>query len=768
MRTIRPGAPEGPGRIDQYELVRKLGGGGFGVVYLAHDTASGLDVAIKTLHPLLKHSPEEMETLREKFALVSRLAHPNIATALVLHPVREIDITNESVRREMRLSPGDGVMVMRYAPGTTLSRWRRQFPDDVVPFPLALEVARQIASALDYAHSEKIVHRDVKPGNIMVETLAEEPRASGQAEDPSVAEDSESSSDASSPSRIRVRILDFGLAAEIRSSMSRVSTEQGDTSGTRPYMAPEQWLGRKQDGRTDQYALACVLYEMLAGAPPFAGVFETGDPIIMMAAVKGETPQTIEGLSESANAALLRALSKNPDERFPTCSAFVAAMGGLSETSEFEAVSDAPARPSAGPVSGEREADRESVLFSRKVALGRELSSLSPEDRTDADFALPISQADDAFAAAEEALKYSRLAAAERCLDRVAAALEEFAGLRRRRQEEELRAAEEAERLRLEREAEKRKRREAAAKEEAERRRAANRAVTWAWCGILAFFLAVAIIGALMENGSSPVPVLNDSRSVSSSSPVSVAPRPSNPKAGDVRIVRVGDLEVRMHWCPPGSFDMGSPFGETGRKANENRHAVTLTKGFWISETVVTETLWASVMGHGALGLTPCNASWHDAHEFLDRLNGSARGAGVDFRLPTEAQWEYACRAGGKGPWPRLRDGRAGTVDLLAWHSSNSGKKPKEVRMRNPNAWGLHDMQGGVWEWCEDVYSHSLSGPVSDPEKPPAGAYDRSPRVIRGGSAWNPPRDCRAASRDDTDPYNRNATLGFRFVMLDK
>ena len=308
MLTMRPDAGPALGRIDQYELVRKLGGGGFGVVYLARDTASGVEVALKTLHPLLKHSPEEMETLREKFAIVSRLAHPNVATALVLHPVRDVVIVDEPTRQELKLSPGDSVMVMRYAPGVTLSKWRRQFPGGIVPFDQALEVGRQIASALDHAHSERIVHRDVKPGNVMVETLAADPQGHGH------------------EGKVRVRILDFGLAAEIRSSMSRVSTEQGDTSGTRPYMAPEQWAGRRQDGRTDQYALACVLYELLSGAPPFAGVFETGDPVIMRTTVLSDSPEALENLPEFANAALLRALSKDPKDRFPTCSDFVAAL----------------------------------------------------------------------------------------------------------------------------------------------------------------------------------------------------------------------------------------------------------------------------------------------------------------------------------------------------------------------------------------------------------------------------------------------------------
>ena len=301
-RTMRGGDPATLGRIDHYDLLCKLGGGGFGVVYLARDSVSGIEVAIKTLHPLLKHNAEEMDLLREKFKLVHGLTHPNIAKALVIHLVRDIDIRDDSARSELKLASGDSVMVMDYAPGVTLSKWRRQFPDGIVPFDLAIELGRQIASALDYAHDEKIVHRDIKPANIMVETLE--------------------------GGRVRARLLDFGFAAEIRSPMSRVSTEACDTSGTRPYMAPEQWLGRRQDGRADQYALACVLYELLSGEPPFAGVFETGDPMIMMATVKGETPEAIENTDSATNAALLRALAKAPKDRFPSCAAFVDALGG--------------------------------------------------------------------------------------------------------------------------------------------------------------------------------------------------------------------------------------------------------------------------------------------------------------------------------------------------------------------------------------------------------------------------------------------------------
>ena len=439
MPTLHGGDPDALGRIDHYDLLRKLGGGGFGVVYLAKDSNSGVEVALKTLHPLLKTNAEEMDALREKFALVSRLTHTNIAKALVLHPVRDVNIWDETARKEMRLSPGDSVMVMDYAPGVTLSRWRRQFPDGIVPLDLALEIARQVASALDYAHGERIVHRDIKPGNIMVETLrAAEGLTVERSDGRTVAaSDPQTLGPSDRQTRIRARILDFGLAAEIRSSMSRVSTEQGDTSGTRPYMAPEQWLGKKQDGRTDQYALACVLYEMLSGAPPFAGVFETGDPMIMKDAVVRDAPEELEGVSPAVNAALLRALAKTPKERFPSCAEFVGSCLAQSSQSaqrhEDFNLGGAPQGKDGSPGElAQPDATQESDVLRRKLALSRDLMAIPENVRSDAEFSKFLSTAEDEIAVADEAIRLDKFAAAAESLGRVEAALDE---LRKAREE---------------------------------------------------------------------------------------------------------------------------------------------------------------------------------------------------------------------------------------------------------------------------------------------------------------------------------------------
>ncbi len=289
-------------KIDQYELICELGGGGFGTVYLAKDTTSGVQVAVKGLPPFVKNNREELENIRENFALVSRLTHTNIAKALVLHPAKEVSYASEDAQQKLRVFSDDFLMVMEYAPGVTLSKWRKQFPERRVPIPNAIAIVRQIASALDYAHGQRIIHRDIKPANVMIETQPD--------------------------GKLIARVLDFGLAAEIRSSMGRVSREIHDTSGTRPYMAPEQWLGGRQGAATDQYALAVLFHELVTGEVPFASVFDTGDPMVMLNAIGHNPVELPDDLPACVRAALEKALSKKPSDRFESCIDFVDALDG--------------------------------------------------------------------------------------------------------------------------------------------------------------------------------------------------------------------------------------------------------------------------------------------------------------------------------------------------------------------------------------------------------------------------------------------------------
>ena len=283
---------------------------------------------------------------------------------------------------------------------------------------------------------------------------------------------------------------------------------------------------------------------------------------------------------------------------------------------------------------------------------------------------------------------------------------------------------------------------------------------------------------------------------------------------------------------------MGSPEGEEGRYDDETQHRVTLTQGFWMGETEVTQGQWKALMdGETIFDLarkafqddtkyafpngtmtyrewagvsrdddpasrfgdlddeTPvCFVSWDDAVRFCRRLTEQERRAGrlpagYEYRLPTEAEWEYACRAGTTTALPNGRDIRilgesnAPALDEIAWYGGNSSvgftgrgwdtdgwkekqypggrAAPRRVATKAANEWGLHDMIGNVWEWCVDWYGAYPTVAASDPTGPGTGVH----RVDRGGSWYNGARFCRSARRAGREPGFRNSDLGFRVAL---
>lgn len=223
----------------------------------------------------------------------------------------------------------------------------------------------------------------------------------------------------------------------------------------------------------------------------------------------------------------------------------------------------------------------------------------------------------------------------------------------------------------------------------------------------------------------------------------------------------VGKAVLPFAFCPAGSFTMGSPAFEERRSSDERQVNVTLSKGFWMAKTEVTQAQWTAIMGNNPSrfngdDLPVENVSWDDAQEFIKKVNDSGViPEGWKVSLPTEAQWEYACRAGETGSYS------GGTIDQVAWYDDNSGSKTHAVGTKKSNAWGLHDMHGNVWEWCADCYDEELSG-GSDPSGPSSGVY----RVDRGGSWGNDAALCRAASRRWYYPDSRGNLLGFRPALV--
>ncbi|MSP00524.1 MAG: formylglycine-generating enzyme family protein [Acetobacteraceae bacterium] len=217
------------------------------------------------------------------------------------------------------------------------------------------------------------------------------------------------------------------------------------------------------------------------------------------------------------------------------------------------------------------------------------------------------------------------------------------------------------------------------------------------------------------------------------------------------------EIAQRMRWCPPGTFMMGSPEDEPGRYEDESpRHEVTLARGFWMFETACTKVLWEAVMGappsrRGDPTFPVTEISWDDARAFAERLNSALPGLGIG--LPSEAQWEYACRA---GTVTAYSFGDSITKDQVCFGSQG----PIEVGTLPPNAWGLHEMHGNVWEWCEDVWHDDYQGaPLDGTARVQS---DAARRVVQGGSWLFEARLARAACRYRYDPAYRSDGIGFR------
>ena len=252
----------------------------------------------------------------------------------------------------------------------------------------------------------------------------------------------------------------------------------------------------------------------------------------------------------------------------------------------------------------------------------------------------------------------------------------------------------------------------------------------------------------------------------------------------------------RLRWIPPGRFMMGSK-DEPGRYDDEGpQHLVTISHGYWLFDTPCTQALWEAVMhDNPSYFKSPRRpveqVSWNDAKTFLQRIN--EKNPGLDLALPSEAQWEYACRAGTNtalytGPIEILGERNAPALDDIAWYGGNSGKgyeldrgwdssdwkemqypNPKsgtrEVGQKQANPWGLYDMLGNVWEWVEDPWHSNYDGAPID-GKVWAEADAGAARVLRGGSWGGLAGGCRSASRLDIRPDDQYDGIGFRCARV--
>jgi len=230
---------------------------------------------------------------------------------------------------------------------------------------------------------------------------------------------------------------------------------------------------------------------------------------------------------------------------------------------------------------------------------------------------------------------------------------------------------------------------------------------------------------------------------------------------------------TNMVFIPPGRFRLGSRESERDRGEYEGPEMmVTVSRGFWMGEFEVTAGEYEAVMGGnpswfaGEADRPVERVSWEEATRYCEKLTSQERALGriaanATYRLPTEAEWEYACRAWTSTRFSHGDDPDYAELGSYAWFAPEGGFTTHVVGGKLPNPWGLHDMYGNVWEWCQDWFDTYPGGSAVDPQGPDTGVY----RVLRGGVWGDGPRRCRSADRSCSDPAGGNFDIGFRVVL---
>ncbi len=658
--------------ISHFKILEKLGEGGMCVVYRAEDLKLGRTVALKFLPSDLSLDQDVKGRFIHEAQAASALDHPNIC------PVYDVGETAD----------GQMYIVMACYDGKTL---KQKMGGGALARNEAVVIASQIAEGLQEAHSHGIVHRDVKPANILLSGTGV------------------------------VKIVDFGLAKV--SGATRL-TKSGTTLGTVAYMAPEQLRGSEVDARADIFSLGVVLYEMLTGILPFRGDHEAA----LMYSILHEEPPALREFflaSPELQHIVSKALEKNPHERYQSLEEFLSDLRRLRDSAADSHAKNRFARILAGAVI--------LVLASAVYFLvSRNPSASPPEPGVIPDTAQTM-RADTVSEARTPPVLPDR-----------AVALPPSVAVKPEPADSQAETKDQP-----------------------------------------------AIDVPLTENRDT----------------VEEEPTPKNPEPGDVMTNSIG---MEFILIPSGVFQMGADDDEAESDERPIR-TVTLAHSIWFGRYEVTNGQFASFVSvtnyvttaervgwartwdrsgwtetAGASwrtfftsdSLPVVCVSWQDAKAFAQWLNEKE---GVSqYRLPTEAEWEFAARSGpkqykfswGNGiPVARMGGNIADEEFKLMFPSIDTWPGYYDghvfsapVGFYLPNEFGLCDMTGNVWEWCEDWYDDYAPGPQTDPVGPPTG----SRRVLRGGSWKEIPRYVRAANRTRYEPDYKSADTGFRLVKMEE
>jgi formylglycine-generating enzyme required for sulfatase activity len=628
----------------QYRVVRELGRGGMGVVYLAHNVLMDRPEVLKVLGPALLSVPGARDRFLREIRAAAKLDHPHV------------------VKAHSALPLGDSLaFAMEYVEGEDLAQLvRRQGP---LPVAHACRYARQAALGLQHAHEHGMVHRDIKPHNLILARRGNEPL---------------------------VKVLDFGLAKAARVGEADTDlTGTGKMMGTPGYMAPEQALdAARADIRADIYGLGCTLYFLLTGAPPFSGrsMFE----VLQAQATARPRPldQVRADLPEGLAAVVARMLAKDPAKRYQTPAEVAQALEPFIQAGILTVALPAdqcprekrPVRPRPAPGARTRGPMRWWLVAGAGLALAVLLLALA---------------------------------------------------------------------------------------------------------GGIALWVGGAFRGPDPVAVLQPPPRPQPDRVLlppAPKAPEEPPPAPAAPNKGDVQPPTPDDAliaEMQFVHVPKGTFWMG---WDSDKKESQQ---VTIAQDFELAAYTLTQGQWQAIMGYnpshfsrqggGAKaveGISDADlrrfpvetVSWHDVQELLKKLNAREKAKGWVYRLPKEAEWEYACRGAATNKEECSFDFYFAkpTNDLSSHQANFNGEfpagnapkgpylgQPKQVGSHAPNKLGLYDMHGNVAQWCDDLFSSAVPG-----------------RVVRGGSWARVGRDCRAAVRGGDWPADRCRDLGCRLARV--
>jgi formylglycine-generating enzyme required for sulfatase activity/serine/threonine protein kinase len=714
--------------IDRYHIIEQLGQGGMATVYKAFDTRLERDVAIKFIRTGLI-GPDLLGQMMGRFEIegkaLARLSHPNI--------VKVHDYGDHE---------GSPYLVMEYLSGGTLKERTGRPCSYWETARLLLPVAR----ALAYAHSRKIIHRDVKPGNILVTESGE------------------------------LMLADFGIA-KILEIHGNTLTPTGVGVGTPEYMAPEQGQG-KPILQTDIYALGVVFFELLTGHKPYTA--DTPMAVLLKHANEPlPRPQDfVPGIPEEVEQVVFKALAKDPAQRYANMRAFVAALERL-------AVMNPATVKDNETLVGMSRRDVSTMMIDPAVAALMEMAQKFEQDGNPAGALDIYRQALEKCAAGsgqrgEIAQAVARLEKGPESREKTSPFVE-MNGRGISIDDERGAGANGRSPLR------------------AIDKLWWQRWYTWVRAVVLVFACLLAMwgLGAGLLNGFGPATPTVDAQAatlaaiiaasntpdVSAAQPTStdrvvddpVAAEPTQtptPSLTTTPEMWVGSIQVSekdgmvMVYVPEGEFEMGS---EDGESDEEPVHTVYLD-AFWIDQTEVTNAMYATCMADGDCKQPQISGSYSRDSYFgnssyddyplirVDWVQADAYCVWAGRRLPSEAEWEKAARGTDGRTYPR---GENISCDLANYGScvddtSEAGSYPDGA-----SPYGALDMAGNVWEWVADWYGEEYYS--SSPSSNPAGPSSGERRVVRGGSSWvDDDWDVRSANRNRLDPDIRNDAVGFR------